>query len=483
MRSVLRTLLALVVLISVVACSTIPNSPYGLGNGDVEFEIPKPERWKLANGMNVIYYHNDEIPQIRGTLYFPGGDLTDPTGIAGLAQATGKQIRGGSIKGIKPDDLDKRLDDLAASIESGFGDEYGTASFFSLEEDFDEVFSLFTDVVRRPAFSQDRLALWKRLAADGILRRRDNPGTMASMAFGMLLFGEDSAFTKAISKESLSKITRTNMREFHSRFVRPDGAYLTLSGSLSREQVETAINAKFADWSPGTFKRPSLPSVSHAIVPGIYVLERDYDQATIRLGHRGPSRHSPDIYPIKIYNHMFGHSGFGSTLFREIRSKLGLAYSVYGGLWPGAVEGQFMVGMGTRVSEAPKAIDRTLELTKESIDELPDETRFKAAKSAVTKSFVFRFADPSYIADRTAMLELLGYPDTYDQDYLENIRGVTPSAVKDAGQRWVHPEELVVVIVGRVSAEEIAEAFKGEFDVYRLDFDTAPKIAGKLTLK
>lgn len=455
-------------------CSKLPNSPKELGLGEIEFDIPEAERWQLKNGLNVVYYHNDEIPQVSGTLYFPGGTLNDPSGIAGLPQAVGSQIRAGALASIKPDALDKRLDDLAASIESSFGEEYGTVSFFALEEDFDEVFSLFSQLVRSPAFDADRLSLWKRLATERILRRRDNPESMASMTFNRLLFGEDSAFTRASSQESLGKITREKMREFHRRFVRPDGAYLTITGSLSREEVEREIAAKFADWPAAEFQRPALPRVEAKPMPGIYVLERDFEQATILIGHRGPSRHTEDIYPIKIYNHLFGHGGFGSILFSEIRSKLGLAYSVYGGLWPGVVEGQFQIFMGTRVSQAPLAITRSLELTKESIQEVPEEERFLDAKSAVTKSFVFKFADPSYVADRVAILELLGYPESYDRDYLENIRSVTPSTVLEAGQRWVHPEELLIVVVGKVSAEEVAKAFKGRFDVYRVGFDTKP---------
>ncbi len=482
--TICRLTIAVLLGASMTACSLgsagIPSSPEKVTVPEISFTIPAPERWTMDNGIEVYYYHNDELPQVRGVMYFPGGSLSDYSGITGLASAVGDQMREGATTEVAPDDLDRRLDSLAASIETDFGREYGTAGFFSLTEDFDEVFGLYADVIQRPGFDVSRLELWKKLVANSIVRRKDSPDKMAGMAFAEQIYGKGSPFARSVDADSLALITPDRMRQFHRRFVRPDGAKLAISGALSRKQIEAALEKHFGSWPEGHYVRPSLPKVDYTPQAGIYVLERDFDQATVLIGHQGPARHTPDQYDISIYNRVFGHGGFGSTLFKEIRSRLGLAYSVYGGISSGVVRGVFQMSMGTRATQAEKAIKKAIELSAETKSELPDEKSFNDAKSAVQRSFVFRFASPDYIARRAVILKLLGYAEDYDQTYLANIEKVSREDVLAVGKKRIRPEDFVVVVVGRVSAEQLANAFAGTADVYRLDFDTVPRVVGRV---
>ena len=459
-------------------CSGIASSPKNLGFDEITFAIPEAEEWRLPNGLKVYYYFNDELPQVRGRLYLPGGSLFDDSGVTGISAATGAQMREGGVAGYSPEELDKRLDDLAASVESGFSDEYGTVSFFSLEEDFEEVFNLFSKVVREPSFDAKRLELWKALTNQRIRRRRDNPATMAAMAFSDLVYGDENAYSKTATFETVAKISPLRMRQFHQRFVRPDHARLAITGSVSRAEIEKIIEKRFGDWQPSNKPMPQLPKPGRQAAPGLYVLERDFDQSTVMIGHRGPPRLTPDLYEMKVYNRIFGHGGFGSLLFREIRSRLGLAYSVYGGLWPSVGEGTFQIVLQTRNEGVVEAVRAAIRLARESSSELPEVADFQDAKSAAERSFVFKFAKPDSIVDRAAFLDVIGYPKDYDSSYLAKMSKVDPTKVMEVGQRWVKPDDLVIVVVGRVQAETLGKAFGDEqLVVRRLEFDIEPKLA------
>lgn len=472
-----------VCILFVSGCSsvtTMVEDPRDLKVGSVQFDLPRADSWTLENGLQVYYYHNAELPLMQGKMYFRGGALNDPFGIPGLAGASGSQMRSGGIVGMSPAQLDKKLDDMAASIESSFGEEFGSVGFFSLSEDFEEIFSIFSKVIRQPAFDQKRLALWKALSKDGISHRRDAPSTMASMAFNELVYGKGSPFARYKSVESINKITRSSLQDFHKLFVRPDTALLAISGSLSKSEARKAIQKYFGDWKAGTKELPELPTVTHNIKPGVYVLERDFEQATVIMGHLGPPRHTEDAYATTILNRVFGHGGFSSLLFREIRSRLGLAYSVYGGIWPDVVAGTFQVSMGTRAEKAADAIDAVLEQINKIQNELVATDDFIAAKSATEKSFVFKFADPSFVADRAALLNILAYPKLYDEGYLASVEKVTREQAQEVARTRIEPDKLVIVVVGKVSPEEMAKKLSKDFDVYRLSFDTEPRVVEKL---
>jgi len=456
--------------------------PRKITAASVEFELPKADFWRLENGLQVYYYRNDELPLMQGEMYFRGGSLNDDSGITGLASAVGSQMRAGSIEGMSPAELDQKLTDLAANIESSFGDEFGSVSFFSLTEDFKEVFSIFSQVIKKPAFDAKRLALWKELSKEGVSRRRENPGTMSSMAFARLVYGEGSAYADFKSEDSINSINASSLKKFHSNFIRPESALLAVSGSLSKEEAKAAIEEQFGSWRAenASSSRVPFPKVENKIKPGVYVLERDFKQATVYMGHLGPKRHVEDKYSTAIFNRVFGQGGFSSILFREIRSKLGLAYTVSGGIRAGVEAGTFSVSMGTRAEQATSAVKAVIAQIEKVRKELPSEGDFNAAKSATEKSFVFKFADPNFVSGRAVILDILGYSKTYDEQYLSKISDVSREQVLEVAKKHINPEQMVIVIVGNVSPEQVKKDLGGSIDVYRLSFDTEPKVVGKI---
>ncbi|MFN8389772.1 MAG: pitrilysin family protein [Bdellovibrionota bacterium] len=459
--------------------SGIPERPDALGTAEINFKLPTVERFVLDNGLVVIYKYDDELPHVSGTLYIPGGRMYDPPDISGLAVATGFAMRDGGVPGYPPEKLDRTLDNLAAAIASDYGVEIGSVGFSCLAEDFEQVFGLMSKVVREPSFDEKRLELWKKLTLDGIRRRRDNPQAMSTMAFAELIYGKNTPFAHFATEDSIRKITRSQLQAFAKRFIRPNGSILAISGAIPLDRLKAALNANFGSWARVETVLPELPKIDNRPAPGIYVLERDFDQSTVLMGHLGPPRLTPDVYEMSIYNRVLGSAGFGSRLFDEIRTQLGLAYDVEGGLAPAVVAGTFQIYLGTRSDEVIRATKKTLEITKDTLANLPAPNLFADAKSAVERSFIFRFDSSAAVVARAAEQELFGFPPDYDANYLSRISGVSPERVQKVGQRWVKPDDLVIVIIGKTPAEKIAEGFASDnLPVYRLSFDTAPHIVG-----
>jgi zinc protease len=314
--------------------------PDSLGLDIVEVELIKPEVWTLKNGLRVYYLQDNELPLIEGVLFAFGGSLWEPETLAGLASATGSQMREGGIHNFLPDKLDELLDSIGASIESSIGTDFATVTFSTLEEDFDRVFPLFRDVIINPTFDSSRLSLWKRSQIDSINQRSESASTMAQMGLSMLVYGDASPYSRVPSEQTINRITPGAMKDFHKRIFNPSNSILVLTGNISSDSAKNAIEKNFLSWkqtsSKKTITSDDYPPISHDAVPGIYVLERDFEQAQVSLGHIGPPRLTEDRIAISIFNRVYLSSGFSSLLFSEIRGRLGLAYYVGGGIYPGA---------------------------------------------------------------------------------------------------------------------------------------------------
>lgn len=464
-----------------VAGDRISRRPDHLGQEEPSVNIVKPERWQLANGLVVLYQHDDEVPLVRGGLYLRAGAFLDPPDKVGLAAAVAAQRREGGIAGYTPERFHKHLDDLAVTVESAAENEFAKVGFSSLAENFTEAFELFAKVVREPAFDQDQLTLWRKLALEGIARRRDDPGAIAAMAFGDLVFGAGSPYSRDASPESVLQITRQDLLRFQSESVGPTGALLAISGAVPKELVQAAVERHFGSWQPQQGKLVA-PPITDEIVPGIYVLERDFQQATVFIGHRGPARLSPDMFTIALFNQLFGQGGFDSLLFNEVRTKLGLAYAVDGGFEPGLGVGLFEISLGTRNEEATNAIKRVIELLSAVRTDRFDPMQVSKAKSAVKRRFVFNFASTEGLITRAALTEILGFPKDHDRNYLRNVERVSGEDLHRVAREKLDLKQLVIVVVGGVKAEEIAKSFAGEMNTYRLKFDTKPSVLDQVIL-
>ena len=75
---------------------------------------------------------------------------------------------------------------------------------------------------------------------------------------------------------------------------------------------------------------PTVPEVQYEFRPTVNVIRKDdVNQSNIYLGHIGGLMSDPDYFALILMNRVLG-SGFTSRLFRNIRSREGLAYAVYG---------------------------------------------------------------------------------------------------------------------------------------------------------
>ncbi len=457
--------------------SAIPARPESLGLEKVTFERRRAETWTLENGLRVFYLHDDEIPMMHGALYVRGGSLYQPVELAGLAELSGSQMREGGIPAFPtPEAFDKALDARGADIESGFGAEYGNVAFSCLSEDFSEIFGYFSDVVRRPSFSAKPFLLEKRLALEGIQHRKDSPETMAGQSFAAALYGNASPYGVKSSPESIERVSLNELRAFHSRFFKPQSAVLALSGSLSREVAQREIEKRFSDWRSDKFEPVEPPPLPETTSPAVYVLQREFDQATVIMGHLGPPRMSPDTYALALFDRYFTGGGFESVLFSEVRSKSGLAYSIGGGFTPGPRAGQFTIVLQTRNSEVLSAIDKVRQLLQDARANIPTVDKLNESKQASERSYVFTFAESSAVVQRAALLKLLDYPDDWDDTYLPRLAKITRDDVSEVVNRDVQPDKLVTVIVGKLTPAEVQAKLGGQVPVYTVRFDAVPSI-------
>lgn len=464
------------VFLALSACvqPTIPSRPEGIKQEQPQFIPPKIDRFTTANGIEVYLIEDHELPLLSGEFYFKFGSLTEKSLPEGQIEALMSQLRAGGIAGSSPQSLDEELNSVGASIEGAAGGEFSSLSFSSHKSDAEFVFSKISGLVTQPAFDEKRLSIWKSQAIDSIDRRREDPETIANATFATALYGENTPYSRMATKKSIEGIVSEKLRSLSRKKILPSGTTLAVTGDITHQQLQALLDKYLSSWQGQAEPVEVAEPPKFEPRPGVYFVDTDFEQSSVIIGHAGPKRRSEDQYVLSVFNRYFGRGAFGSVLFTEVRSKRGYAYSVDGGFNPGAKSGEFSIDMGTRAEITGAAVAEVIRQIDLARNQVPPIEKIDDVKAAVKQGFIFNFAKPSSALTREVMLNLLGYPNDFNQTYLTNITAVSPEEVRQAAFNRLKPENLIIVVVGKLDGNSLAKSLNLPF--YRVKFSTFPKV-------
>ncbi|MBD1921936.1 insulinase family protein [Microcoleus sp. FACHB-831] len=418
-----------------------------------EIKLPNYTRFVMDNGTIVYLMEDRELPLVNGTAVFRTGDRLEPSEKVGLGALMGEVMRTGGTKAHSPDQLNQMLEQRAAAIETGVSTADASADFSALSEDLNEVFSLFAEVVRQPVFSPEKLDLAKTQQRGGIARRNDSPNGIVAREFQKLVYGENSPYARTVEYSTVDNIYRDDLVDFYQKYFHPNNMILGIVGDFDSKAMRQLIEEKFGDWKPNPqLKIPPVPSASQAKTGGIFMVNQpQLTQSYIQMGHLGGQRNSPDYAALSVLNGVL--NGFGGRLFNQVRSRQGLAYSVYG-YWDAAYDypGTFIAAGQTRSETTVPFIQAMLGEIKRLRSEPITTAELAYAKESVLNSFVFNFQDPSQTLSRLIRYEYYGYPNDFIFRFQKGVEATTIEDVKRVAEKYLQPENIVTLVVGNAAA-------------------------------
>ncbi len=453
-----RTLLPILLLTMMFAAATFTTIPQAAAQAASWQQVPipplpafkpqQPKRIELENGMVIFLQEDHELPLIDGTARIRGGSVNEPAGKTGLVDIYSEVWRTGGTKSQTGDQLDDFLEVRAAKVETGGGPDSTTINFSCLKADLDDVFKAFVDVLENPEFRADKIDIAQKAEGDGISRRNDDVGEIAQRETVKLAYGADNPYARVPEYSTVAAVTRQDLIDWHGRYVHPNNIILGISGDFDSAAMEARLRAAFDGWPKG----PALPKDEIQYTPakpGYYLVPKDdVNQSTIHMVGLGTTRDNPDYYAINVFNEAFG-GGFSSRLFNDIRTKRGLAYGVSGSIGSNfGHPGILQISIGTKSGTTVEAI----QAADEDIDDLAKhpitDEEIQHAKDGILNAFIFRLDSPDKILGERMTYEYYGYPPDWLDKYQAEIKKVTAADVNRVGAKYLHKDQLAVLVVG-----------------------------------
>jgi zinc protease len=411
------------------------------------FHPHEPKRIELKNGIVLFLQEDHELPFINGSVLIPGGSRDEDAAKAGMIDLYGQAWRTSGSEKMDGDAMDDLLEAKAAHIETG-GDVDSTAlSWDSLKGDADQVYGLAMDLLFHPKFSADKLQLAQQQDATGIVRRNDDEGEIAGREAAKLVYGANSPYTRQPELATIGAVTLADLNAWHDRSLKGK-LIVSVSGDFDAAAMEAKLRATFEPL-PKVSPLPAHHETFHEPVQSLYFIDKeDVNQSNVEIMGLGTDRKNPDVPALAVMNEILG-GGFGSRLFQKVRTELGLAYSVGGGLgFDYDHPGMFRVAVLTK---SASTVDATKAALAEiaGVNERPfTEAELKRAKDEILNSFLFRYDTREKVLAEGVRLEFYGYPPNYLETYKAAVEKVTLADVSTVAKKYVHPDKLAVLVVG-----------------------------------
>ena len=417
--------------------------------------VPTIQKQKLSNGLPVWIVEQHEVPVAQVNLVVLSGSADDPPGKYGVANLAATMLMEGA--GSRSSlELADAIDFLGADLNVGSSSDLSSVRLHAPVARLADALPIMADVAQRPTFAQADLDRLRQQRLTTIVQARDDPNTIAALAFARVLYGTSHRFGTATmgTAETLRAFTTSDLRTFYAEAFRPDNATLIVVGDVTAAGILPLLEKNFGSWkaagSTAHVKQPAPPQRARR---EIYLVDKPgAPQSQVRIGMVGVPRSTPDYFPLEVMNTIFGGS-FSSRLNLNLREKHGYTYGANSFFDMRVEAGPFTAFAGVQT-------DKTSEALREFFAEFAGMQRpvatdeLERGRNYVALGLPSGFETTGDISRRLEEMLVYHLPDDYFSRYVQNIEAVTAADVERVARKYLQADRVAVVIVGDRKAIE-----------------------------
>ena len=414
-------------------------------SGQITFALPKIEKFKLENGLEVYFIQKNKLPLMQLNLIVNAGSTFDPDGKKGTSNLMTVDEGAGDYDALA---LSDEFDRLGSNFTVHSTQDSIYFSLQSLSENFERSLELFSTVLTKPHLSEQDFEREKRKVITRILQLKDEPDEIADSVFEKLLFGNKNPYASQTIgyDEDVKNISVEDLNNFYSKYIHPNNSALVVVGDITLIKLQEQLNIYLKEWKSSPLPSPILYQRKDNLSKIYVVNKKDSVQTEIRMGHYSAKINYEEYHSKQILNTILGGQ-FSSRINLNLREKKGYTYGAHSQFNYYKNEAYFYVSTSVSSENTGNAVKEIFnELNNIKQGALPGELEF--AKSSIIRKFPSNFETYKQVATNLAGLILHSLPDNYFNTYLQNVNSVSMDSVNDAAKKYISPEQVITVLVG-----------------------------------
>jgi len=303
------------------------------------------------------------------------------------------------------------------------------------------------DMVNESLLDISEVERERSVIKEEIKREKDNPASWVWELLSQVMYGDQPlGWNVAGTEDTVSDITRQDLTDYVGSWYVPNNMVLSVAGRVSHDNVMEIAEKLFKQRtkvSIGEF----APVQEKKDGPTVMVETRTSAQSNLTIGLPALDRFDPDRFTLTVLNNLLGR-GMSSRLFREVRERRGLAYSVGSSTSRFHDTGLMVAHAGvdpTKVVDAAKVIINEIEkLTTEPVG----EEELEKAKDFTTGNFRLDLEDSMSVSRWTGS-SILATGELEDiDDIISKFRAVQPEDILRVAGRLFDRKKMSMAVTG-----------------------------------
>ncbi len=405
----------------------------------------KPTVFTLPNGLRLIVQPENVSPtisvigQVRNN-----DDMEEPSGKEGVSEVLGSLLSYGTTS-LDRLAFQKAQDDIGADLTAGT-----SFALKVLSDRFERGVELLADNLLHPALPEAAFAVVQQEKISSLRGQRESPAYLSKHALREALYPKNDPVLRDPSPDTVASLTLQDVKTYYAKAFRPDMTTIVVIGKASPQEARATIEKYFGGWkATGSKPATDLPPVPANKPSSLSVPDANRVQDEVTLAETiGITRTHPDYYRLQLGNHVLSGAFYASRLYRDLREKAGLVYTVESFVEAGKTRSLFGVIYACDPPNVSKARAMVVRDLYEMQTAPVSQEELKQAKMLLLHQIPLSEASMDGIAGGLLSRSLEDLPLDEPVRAAEHYLEINAEQVRDAFSKWIRTTDFVQVTVG-----------------------------------
>ena len=413
-----------------------------LGNGVFALDYSV---YKLDDGQTVIIKQVKNNPIVTIDTWVKTGSINENDQNNGVSHFLEHLF----FKGTKthpPGDFDKILESKGAETNAATSKDFTHYYVTIPSKNFDLAIDLHADMLLNPLIPRKELEKERKVVMEEIAKDSNNPSEKVVDNLNDMLYSTHPYKRKVIgTNEIIGKITREEILDYYNTHYGPQNMVTIIIGDVDPQHALDKVKEDFKTEPRKIVKNINRPE-KQLTFKHTKIDYQPVQSGYMIIGYRGANVSNNDTYALDVLATILG-DGRTSILYQTIKEQKQLAFSISANNATYREDGIFAIDANyipENADKLQKAIfQEVAKLQKQGIT--PEQ--LKLAKSIIERDTYYSRESISNISSEIGYTTVLSDNPKYYDEYLNNIKKVTPYEVRMVANKYLGENKSAVSIV------------------------------------